>query len=81
MDASLRSSSPKKFQAEADKLKADGWSWVEINRTDDRWLANRNYRKLQPKSVPLSKELKEEDERLREELTNLESKDEADVSA
>jgi ParB family chromosome partitioning protein len=54
-----------KLQAEADKLKADGWSWVEINRSDDRWLANRTYRKLKPKSVPLSKELKEEDERLR----------------
>jgi ParB family transcriptional regulator, chromosome partitioning protein len=44
-----------KLQAEADKLEADGWSWVEINRTEDRWLANRTYRKLQPKSVPLSK--------------------------
>ena len=25
-----------KLQAAADKLKADGWSWVEINRTEDR---------------------------------------------
>jgi ParB family chromosome partitioning protein len=70
-----------KLQAEADKLKADGWSWVEVNRTEDRWLANRTYRKLQPKSVPLSKELKEEDAQLRKELKALEAKDDTETSS
>jgi len=70
-----------KLQAEADKLKADGWSWVEINRTDDRWLANRTYRKLQPKSVPLSKELEDEDAQLRKELKALEAKDDTETSS
>ena len=70
-----------KLQAEADKLKADGWSWVEVNRTEDRWLANRTYRKLQPKSVPLSKELKEVDAQLRKELEVLEAKDDTDTSS
>jgi ParB family chromosome partitioning protein len=70
-----------KLQAEADRLKADGWSWVEVNRTEDRWLANRTYRKLQPKSVPLSKDLKEEDAQLRKELEVLEAKEDTDTSS
>ncbi|MBV8227918.1 MAG: hypothetical protein JO232_22315, partial [Verrucomicrobia bacterium] len=70
-----------KLQTEADRLKADGWSWVEVNRTEDRWLANRTYRKLQPKSVPLSKELKEEDAQLRKELEVLEAKEDTDTSS
>ena len=48
-----------KLQAEADKLKADGWSWVEVNRTEDRWRAVRTYQQLRPKSVSLSDKLQE----------------------
>jgi ParB family transcriptional regulator, chromosome partitioning protein len=53
-----------KLQSEADKLKGDGWSWVEINRTEDRWRAVRTYQQLRPKSVSLSDELQEEADRL-----------------
>jgi ParB family transcriptional regulator, chromosome partitioning protein len=55
------------LQAEADKLKADGWSWVEVNRTEDRWRAVRTYQQLRPKSASL-------------ERATLQSKEESDYS-
>ena len=64
-----------KLQAEADKLKADGWSWVEVNRTEDRWRAVRTYQQLRPKSVSLSDELQEEADRLIKERATLQCKD------
>jgi len=69
-----------KLQAETDKLKADGWSWVEINRTEDRWRAVRTYQQLRPKSVSLSEELQQEVDRLIKERETLQSKDESDYS-
>ena len=69
-----------KLDTEAEKLKADGWSWVEINRTEDRWRAVRTYQQLRPKSVSLSDELQQEVDRLIRERETLQSKDHADVS-
>jgi ParB family chromosome partitioning protein len=69
-----------KLQAEADKLKADGWSWVEVNRTEDRWRAVRTYQQLRPKSVSLSDKLQEEADRLIKERATLQSKEESDYS-
>ena len=69
-----------KLQAEADKLKADGWSWVEVNRTEDRRRAVRTYQQLRPKSVSLSDELQEEADRLIKERATLQSKEESDYS-
>jgi ParB family transcriptional regulator, chromosome partitioning protein len=67
-----------KLQAEAERLKAEGWSWVEINRTEDGWQAARAYQQLRPKSVSLSEDLQAEADRLINERETLQSKDEDD---
>ena len=69
-----------KLDTEAEKLRADGWSWVEVNRTADRWSAARTYQQLRPKSVSLSDELQQEVDRLIRERETLQSKNEADYS-
>jgi ParB family transcriptional regulator, chromosome partitioning protein len=69
-----------KLQAEAERLKAEGWSWVEINRTEDGWQAARAYQQLRPKSVSLSEDLQAEADRLINERETSQPKDEDDYS-